>query len=94
MGKKEKKNREADLNKENKDIRPDARAAEDIVDEIIREDMTEAGAAAAAEAAEDAETEDESRPAKDAEDVWKEKYTRQLAEFDNFRKRTEKEKIV
>lgn len=42
-----------------------------------------------AEAEEKAATED---PETKKENEWKEKYTRQLAEFDNFRKRTEKEK--
>jgi len=47
-----------------------------------------AGAQAAAAAGEEASEGENISP----ENEWKDKYTRQLAEFDNFRKRTEKEK--
>ena len=58
------------------------------------EDIVEEAAAAAAEEAEGTESEEGNAAAPEEEktDEWKEKYTRQLAEFDNFRKRTEKEK--
>ena len=62
------------------------------------EDIVEEAAAAAAEAAEEeaegteSEEENAAGPEEEKTDEWKEKYTRQLAEFDNFRKRTEKEK--
>jgi len=78
-----------------------AMAAAEVADEL--EDAKDAGNAKAegdgaveakddkaedGDAAEEAKAEDPEKK----ENEWKEKYTRQLAEFDNFRKRTEKEK--
>ena len=78
MSKKDKKKQENEI-----------RTAEDIVEEAAA-----AAAEAAEEEAEGTESEEENAAAPEEEktDEWKEKYTRQLAEFDNFRKRTEKEK--
>lgn len=59
-------------------------AEADMSEEACTEENAAAGAAQAAE--------EQQNEAGDPADEWKEKYTRQLAEFDNFRKRTEKEK--
>lgn len=82
MSKKDKKKQENEIRDQEVNKTPET--AEDIVEE--------AAAAAAQAAEEEAEAENAGAADEEKTDEWKEKYTRQLAEFDNFRKRTEKEK--
>ena len=91
-----------DINQENVPETPQAETAEDIVNGIAEEAEAEAAGSEEAdtengpeEAGVTAGEEQETGAAENAEkpaDEWKDRYTRQLAEFDNFRKRTEKEK--
>jgi len=90
------------LNKSQIDVLPEmweetesGKAAAEAADELAGEftgtgDKDDAGVPAADDGVE--QTEGQPAPETKQENEWKERYTRQLAEFDNFRKRTEKEK--
>lgn len=72
-----------------------AEAAAKAAEKIVEEAAAEAGEAKAEEAkSEEAESEANADEGKESEELvqLKDKYIRQVAEFDNFRKRTEKEK--
>jgi len=78
--------------KQDKNIEPEIMQDQDPV-EAAAEAAAKEAEAFEGETAEETETSEEEKSEVDsAENEWKEKYTRQLAEFDNFRKRTEKEK--
>ena len=96
-----KKDKSFNRKNDNENKRPDFETAEDIVngiagedeesDEAVNEDKENAEPEGEVSDNESAENE-KPESADDRINEWKDKYTRQLAEFENFRKRTEKEK--
>lgn len=96
-----KKDKNFNKKNDNENKRPDFETAEDIVngiagedeesDEAVNEDKENAEPEGEVSDKESAENE-KPESADDRINEWKDKYTRQLAEFENFRKRTEKEK--
>lgn len=83
-----------DSKNENKTCTPESETAEDVRDEAVENAQAEANAEAE-QTAQDAEAEKASgkKDPKDAKiEELQDRLRRQMAEFDNFRKRTEKEK--